>query len=370
MSIDFHIVLPPRERYSPAGSGAVALVVHDFYLASRNRERIRIYGGAQPEQMPGVDYHAVPPSRLRLTSRTRNYAIQISRLIPDTPHTYIEVHNRVEVFLRIRERHAHSRISLYLHNDPDVIGGLGTSAARKRILEQADAVICVSDFVRGRFLLDVDSPARHKARVIPNAVPTAGRDCPRAPANPLILYVGRMVPEKGVRQLAEALADVLPQHPDWRAMFIGASRHGGGTASALEKDVRSRRSRRGGRIEWTGQLPNAEVQMQMRKASIVVIPSICTEAFPRVAIEAMINGCAVISSGRGGLAEATGQAAEVVDPENPADIAAALQSLIADPKRLLDMRRAGCEYVKLNFDIEQVSARLDSLRESLLGAPA
>ncbi len=364
----FHILLPPRERFTPTASGAVALVVRDLYRASRNRGRSRIYGGAQAALLPDVAYVTVRPSWRRFAGLTQDYARQAAGLIPDTPQTYIEVHNRVEVFSQIRSRHRHSRIALFLHNDPESMGGLATPEARRQVLAMADAVLCVSDYVRRRFLAGIGDAMADRVHVIPNGLPLAACPPPVEPPPPRLLYVGRMVPEKGVRQLAQAIAAVLPRHPGWTVGLIGARRHGDRDTSDFEKSVQALLAPLGERVAWLGQLSNEAVQAQMRDASIVAIPSICAEAFGRVAVEAMANGCAVISSGRGGLPEATGPAALTVDPENPQDIASALDALMSDPDRLAAARREGWQHVRQHLDIAGIASRLDDLRESLTGA--
>lgn len=363
----FHIILPPRESFTPTASGAVALVVCDLYRASRNRSRSRIYGGAQGALLPDVAYVAIRPSWRRLAGLTQDYARQAAGLIPDKPDTYIEVHNRVEVFRQIRMRHRHSKIALFLHNDPAGMGGLATPEARREILALADAVLCVSDYVRRRFLAGIGDGMADRVHVIPNGLPLSGSPPPVEPPPRRLLYVGRMVPEKGVLQLAQAIATVLPRHPGWTAGLIGARRHGSGDSSDFEQAIQAVLSPLAERVAWLGQLSNEAVQASMRAASIVAIPSICAEAFGRVAVEAMANGCAVISSGRGGLPEATGPAALTVDPENPQDIASALDALMSDPERLAAARWEGWQYVTQHLDIEGIASRLDDLREVLTG---
>jgi len=304
---------------------------------------------------------------MRIAGLTLDYARQAANLIPDTPRTYIEIHNRVEVFRKIRKRHRHSRITLFLHNEPGSMSGLSTPEARRQVLAMADAVICVSHYVREQFLAGTESDMADRVHVIPNGLPLSNCPPPAEPSPQRILYVGRMVPEKGVHQFAQAIATALPRHPGWTVGLIGSRRHGGSDTSDFEKAVQSTLSHLGERVDWLGQLSNDVVQAQMREASIVAIPSICNEAFGRVAVEAMANGCAVISSGRGGLPEATGPAAVTVNPENPQDIAAALEILMANPDRLSAARRKGWQYVRQHLDISGIASRLDDLRESLTG---
>lgn len=361
-----HILLPPREVYTDAASGAVALVVNDFYKAGRYKAETHIYGKSQQSPLPGNSYISISPSWRRVLGITYDYGVQAAHQIPDAPSTYIEIHNRAKVLPIIKKLHKKSKVALYLHNNPLIMGGLKTAQERQHIFEMADAVICVSDFVKNRFLEGIESSPSDKIHVIPNAITINPAPVAISPSINRILFVGRMTPKKGVYQLAQALAEVLPHHSDWQAAFIGASRPGEDKTSLFEEKIRQLLAPLGDRVTFLGQIPNNEVHAQMHNASIVVIPSICIEAFPRVAAEAIANGCAVISSGRGGLPQACGPASLTINPENSSDISSALESFINNPTALLSARKAGREHAIENFDMRIVASRLDDLRASIL----
>ena len=83
------------------------------------------------------------------------------------------------------------------------------------------------------------------------------------------------------------------------------------------------------RVRHLGQVPPGTLAALYRSAALTVIPSL-HEGFGFPALEAMACGCPVASSGRGGLAEVSGDAALRFDPEDPRSIAGAIDSLLAD----------------------------------------
>jgi glycosyltransferase involved in cell wall biosynthesis len=68
--------------------------------------------------------------------------------------------------------------------------------------------------------------------------------------------------------------------------------------------------------EYIGHVPRAGVPTLIRQHDVVCVLSRSNEPFGLVALEAMAGGCAVIASNRGGLPEACGGAATLVDPDD------------------------------------------------------
>ena len=119
-------------------------------------------------------------------------------------------------------------------------------------------------------------------------------------------------------------------------------------------------------VDWLGQIPNRSVQRQMHDAAIVVSPTICPEALGLVLLEAMINSCAVIGSGRGGMAEVMGDVGVVIDPESPSSISQSLEKFMNDPEYLANKREQGYLRACQHFDIKKQVQVLDELRDHLL----
>ena len=91
----------------------------------------------------------------------------------------------------------------------------------------------------------------------------------------------------------------------------------------------------GRRVEITGYLSKKDVEARMKKASIIVIPSIWEEPFGLVAAEAMANGIAIIASDVGGLHEVINSNGILIKNIDAKKIVFHLNSLINDDRLLL-----------------------------------
>jgi glycosyltransferase involved in cell wall biosynthesis len=180
-----------------------------------------------------------------------------------------------------------------------------------------------------------------------------------------VLCVGRASPEKGIKEAALAAVEVLRRHPDWRARFILSEAQ---VHPAYFMEVRDILAESSGRVTLQESVPWAVVKKHFEAAAIAIVPSRWEEPFGRTALEAHAGGCALVSSGTGGLREISGEHA-VYLPNNfsERDISQALDHLIADERRRNFLAAAGREFCKENYSISTVSGRADQCYESVLG---
>src|SRR5205085_9234467 len=75
---------------------------------------------------------------------------------------------------------------------------------------------------------------------------------------------------------------------------------------------------RRGDVQLLGQLNPAEVAAEIRRAAVVVVPSLWPEAFPRIIVEALAHGRPVITTDQGSLGDIVGDAGWVAAPTTEA----------------------------------------------------
>jgi glycosyltransferase involved in cell wall biosynthesis len=112
----------------------------------------------------------------------------------------------------------------------------------------------------------------------------------------LILFVGRMVPEKGGRVLIEALPKVLAKFPDAKAVIVGK----GGFVDELK--ALAEHYKLGHKALFTGYVDDDTLLRLYRVSDAFVVPSLY-EPFGIVALESMAAGLPVVASDAGGLWE-------------------------------------------------------------------
>jgi glycosyltransferase involved in cell wall biosynthesis len=161
-----------------------------------------------------------------------------------------------------------------------------------------------------------------------------------------VLYVGRFVDRKGIRELLAAIPELLDRAP--LARFILSGGHRGTTAEQMQSWWLPAVLRPTcNRLAFTGWLSPEELREHYRIADILVVPS-WYEPFGMVVLEAMIYGMAIAATRVGGLAE-------ILEHERtgllfqPRDVPALTQSilrLVNDPDLRLRLGRAGSDEVR------------------------
>lgn len=117
----------------------------------------------------------------------------------------------------------------------------------------------------------------------------------QSPRMPIVLAVGRLVPQKGFDLLIRAFYEVVQRHPKWSLLIVGQ-----GPKEAELKDLATRLLPPGS-VLFAGAVKDPE--RYYRTAGLFVLPS-RFEGFPNALLEAMAAGCAVIATDApGGMSE-------------------------------------------------------------------
>lgn len=356
-------ILPPHEGFAPGHVGAVGTVVR--LLAAAPGFRTLVIGGPQRgAPYEGASFRAVRPAFWWPGNVNIRYGAALIGPLARANPALIEVHNRPELALWLARRFPRCPVVLFLHNDPQGMRQARTPAERAHLLGALARIITVSDYLCRSLLDGITAPARTPA-VLPNPIDLAALPSPVKREN-LILFAGRVVPEKAPDSFVAACAEALPLLPGWRAEMIGADRfRADSPETAFAR--RTNAAAKSAGIRVLGYRDRDAVLQAMARAAIVVVPSRWQEPFGLVALEALASGAALICSGRGGLPEVTGDAAIIVDPDDPAALAAAIHALAADPARRAALEQAGQEQARL-FDAPVIAARLAALRHEELAA--
>ena len=176
-----------------------------------------------------------------------------------------------------------------------------------------------------------------------------------------------MVAEKGVLELAEAAAQILPNHPEWQLCLAGAKAFEVAEKSPYEKQVESALVRLGAQAQMTGFLPHADIRTLQGEAAIIACPSIWQDPMPKVVLEALAAGSALLVSRRGGIPEVAEGRAHVVDDPNVDTLASAIEQLIADDSYRNSLQQAA--WADFPFTAKQMAADADSARNAAVSAP-
>jgi colanic acid/amylovoran biosynthesis glycosyltransferase len=237
-------------------------------------------------------------------------------------------------------------------------------------LESASFVVCISDFARSQLMALCDPDRWPRLRVIHVGIPVEQFTRASPPPSPgtedRILYIGRLVPEKGQTVLLEAVAELAR-----RGHEVGVTLAGDG---ALRPELERLAGRLGisSRVEFPGAVGQDELRALYEAATVFCLPSF-GEGVPVVLMEAMAMEVPALSTRIAGIPELIedGRDGLLVPPGRADELAAALESLLRDPGRHRELAAAGRAKVLSEFDAERSAEQLrDLFGEMLLGLEA
>lgn len=163
-------------------------------------------------------------------------------------------------------------------------------------------------------------------------------------------YVGRLVPQKGVLDLLEAVAR-MPSNVRLRLI-------GGGS---LEPELRRRSTALGmeHRVEFLGRVPSSALPQLYRELDVLVLPSRTTpnwkEQFGRVLIEAMACGVPVVGSDSGEIPNVVGEAGLLFPEGDVEALQDRLRTLFEDAALRRELGVRGRERVLAHYSQERVA---------------
>lgn len=171
-----------------------------------------------------------------------------------------------------------------------------------------------------------------------------------------LVFVGRVVEQKGLGVLFQAMRQLLPDHPGLSLTVVGD----GPDREALA--ARAAAMGLGDRVEFVGARSQADVVDILAKADVFVLPSYA-EGVPVVVMEALGSGVPVVASFVGGMAELVEDDATgfLIRPGDPDQLADRIGRLVDDPELRARLGRRGRAKVVAEFDSAVEARRLGQL---------
>ena len=169
----------------------------------------------------------------------------------------------------------------------------------------------------------------------------------------VVLFCGRLDPDKGIHKLMEALA-LLPV-PQIKLLIVGSPFFGRTQQSSFLRKLEQQARALGNRVQFTGYIPNEDLPDYYRLADLVCVPTLVEEAAGLVAVEAMACGRPVLATRSGGMPEYLegSQAVLVERSENIADqLAWSIRMLYEHPALCAEMGAAGAKRAQ-DFSVER-----------------
>jgi glycogen(starch) synthase len=238
--------------------------------------------------------------------------------------------------------------------------------ATRRLLRESAVIIAAN-----RVLLEgVPAAVPETAatiRLLPNSVHPSALPPAALPWDPpVLLGLGRLVPEKGFDVALRALALLPDRWSHVRMMIVGE----GPDRAALESLCHELGLC--DRVEFHGGVPNTEVPALVNRSTLMLLPSRWQEPFGIVCLEAAVMERAVVASRVGGVPEVVedGVSGLLVEPDRPDALAHGITSLLDDRTALQALGRRARQFAESRFGYEQyLQKHLQWYTEALGPAP-
>jgi glycosyltransferase involved in cell wall biosynthesis len=354
-------VMLRNAHFGPRLAASVELCVRDLVVHSRYARSTLVVCPPVDQPFEGVEIATIPdPGIIGNLGKAWGVAQLLRRRGVDL--AIVENHLPVAAFIALASG---ARVILHTHAYVKAPSSALDGAVRGQELRRLSGFAFVSEYALSRFRADFPGQ-RAPQRAVPNGLDMRAWSAAK-PKDRSILCVGRALRHKGHIEAMAAITRALASRPEWSARFMVSDPAAADREPQTVQALHDAAEGFNGRIRVDSNVPYAEVKAAWERAEVGMVLTTGPEPFGRTALEAMASGAALLTSGRGGLAEICGPCAVTVEPSDADGIAAALGELLDAPERRAELARAGRKRVEALFDIRAIAGQMDEFIEACLG---
>lgn len=236
---------------------------------------------------------------------------------------------------------------------------------RARLYATASLVLCVSRFVRDTAVTKGAPPDKTVVHYIGVDVSSFTPD-PAVARSETVLFVGRLIENKGCEQLLRAMRLVQRSRSECRLVIVGD----GPLRVQLEQTARVLALHN---VSFLSTQESALVRYWMNRARVFSVPSVtaesgASEGFGMVFVEAQAMGLPVASFATGGVPEAVvhGETGLLAPERDTTTLAQNITALLSDASMWQRFSQAGQRRVRELFDLRRQTAALEDLYRAVL----
>jgi glycosyltransferase involved in cell wall biosynthesis len=338
------------------------------------------------------DCGLLPPERSSFGSSwyCRHYGRRIAEDLQSCGPDIVHVQNFSQFIPWIKARNPRAKVVLHMHCDWLI--ELDRRWIQPR-LAAADAIVCCSGYYANGIRKAWPEFAGRVHVVYNGVAPEECAEIGEAPARPeeacRILFVGRVVPDKGVHILTEAFNGLAEEFPHAELAIVGPlwdvrRRSSPAIHASKEAMVKELEAKFWGasfeeylrshltpiaakRVTITGEVSRRELLARYRDSDLLVLPSILPEGFGIPIAEAAYWGLPTVATRRGGLPEVIvdGQTGSLVEAGDTAGLRAAIADLLKDDARRRRMGQAARARALELFTWESVVEQLRQVYDKM-----
>jgi len=373
------MIAQPIQRIPPTGAAAVEWWMWQVAksLASSGRYVPHIICTGEDDPSPvhevreGVHFYRITLSRTykRLFQKwTRidpyGYAARAARYCQQINARIIHTHNSPPLHQQLVAKLPRTKTVLHMHNEKVPNAHL-----------QADLLLTVSQYLAnwyGQYLpqipIKVITNGIDRNQYLQTLPPPSWRSAIPSDRK-ILMYAGRISPEKGVHLLAEAFTHLAPRHPEIHLVIIGGRNHGNNDRARYADDLEASLQPLSEQVTFIGSVNPDEIHHHYRAADLLVVPSVFEEPFGMVCLEGMAAGVPVLAAPRGGLPEFVRDGENgylIKDHGNAVALATQIEDILNAPAAAKIIAGQGRAYAIEHHDWRTIASSLSGIYEQLL----
>lgn len=222
----------------------------------------------------------------------------------------LENHPTQYLALKWRKNYIKYKDRYYYHCHNEFVGTYGC----KDIIKNTKKILCVSKYIMKSIIKNVEVD-ESRCVVLRNGIDTemfsklldeSDKQAIRNKYNikvedKILLFTGRLVPEKGIKELLEALQ--LVENEKFKLLIVGAALNSIKLKTKYENEIEKIVEKMDNRVIFTGFVNYDEIYKFYNIADIAVLPSIWDDPAPLTIIESISSGLPIITTNSGGIPE-------------------------------------------------------------------
>ncbi|OAB42808.1 glycosyltransferase family 4 protein [Paenibacillus glacialis] len=297
-----HILIVAPEQIPVPGSGSVEICILAIAKQLATKHKVTIISRRARSLPHESQIGSITIVRVA-SGKASTYISSVLRYMKGRSYDFIQVDNRPYYMALIKQAFPHTPVSLFLHS----LTFVPHKPKISRYLRKADLIIANSHSLQQK-LSSLFPHAAKNIRTVELGVAVSrfrpstsvekrtSRKNYRLGNAFTILFVGRVIPQKGVHILIRA-SHLVRKHIPVHLVVVGRAR------PSYLRQLKRQAQTLGVPITFIGKIPHAKIHKIYHIADCFVCPSQKHEAFGLVNIEAMASGVPVIASRNGGIQE-------------------------------------------------------------------
>lgn len=358
-----HICIIAPEQFPVPGDGSVEICIWAIARVLAERHKVTVVSRSWPGLPENAEFEQVRIIRLPAGTRAA-YLTSVLNYIQTESFDIIQVDNRPYLMSAVKQHFPQTPVFLFLHSLTFVpaTGKIASSLTR------ADLIIANSHslqrklsrrFPRLNVAISIVPLGADLTRFTPVLTPEKQRlrRLYQLPQTFTVLFVGRVIPRKGVPILIRAMSR-LNKHLHAHLVIAGKGK------PAYIRQLKLLAQRLGVSLSFLGNVVHEDIHALYQAVDCFVCPSQRHESFGLVNVEAMASGLPVIASGIGGIREIiiSGHNGYLVDQYREAlPFARFILRVARNPKLAVKIGAQGRQDVLQTFNWQHTAAQLERL---------